>query len=859
MVRKMINTRIYPGIILLACLLLATGAGAIPYGYITNSGTATVSIIDTTTDSVIDTVNVELLPIGVAISPDSTKVYVTHYANNSVSVIDTATHSIIATVKVGTFPYGIVVTPDGSKVYVAHSGSNSVSVIDTGTNTVVGGIPVGYGPYGMTVTPDGTKVYVANSNSYSISVIDTATNTVFATVDNGFQTIPCCVAVTPDGAKVYVTNSNKNNVSVIDTATNTITASVTVESNPVGVAVTPDGTKIYVANSGSDSVSVIDTATNTVITTINVDDYPYGIAVTPDGTKVYVANYYSNTVSVINTATDTVSNTVNVDSYPLAFGQFISSYPIPTEASAPLNADFTATITSGIAPLTVQFQDTSQGNPTGWNWDVDGDGFSDYSEKNCIHTYSEPGDYTVTLSVTGNGALDSIIRTAYIHILSELPTSEHITLNLHPGWNFISVLQTLAEGHRTAGEVFSGVETGGHSIFWYDASHQNWDQINPNDTLDPFKGIWVYSVSSAQVTLTLYEDPSMEHTVVLQPGWNAIGFPFIYSAREALFSVQNAWTHMFGYDSGSQMYETSIVNGGSGAHSDMYPVIPGKGYWVFMNEGGTLSFSIFPLETDFPMVDESYPVYRIITPNLTNEEIQQLGTLFGVSGDVEDFIPSSGISRITDYSTDPYAIFEYNHNSGSYTYQIPDKAMPSSTNIQPDLPSDEEARVIATRYLLERNLLPEGVHFCCVSIGSSYGTYSPTSTTVYNLTKHVRFTREIEGIPVYSGGITVTIGEGGEVVGVTNSVGQYDPVPVLYMKIRSPVQAYERLRAGDLIMRPLCCTSYYAVRNISLGYLTDNQVGTHEYMLPVYAFECHESSGTEEITLFVWAVDPSDV
>jgi hypothetical protein len=79
------------------------------------------------------------------------------------------------------------------------------------------------------------------------------------------------------------------------------------------------------------------------------------------------------------------------------------------------------------------------------------------------------------------------------------------------------------------------------------------------------------------------------------------------------------------------------------------------------------------------------------------------------------------------------------------------------------------------------------------------------------------------------------------------------------MEIRTPVQAYERLRAGDLIMRPLCCTSYYAVRNISLGYWIEDTVSTQEYMLPVYAFACHEPSGTEEITLCVWAVDPADV
>ena len=51
------------------------------------------------------------------------------------SVIATATNTVIATIPVGAEPLGVAVTPDGSKVYVANS-HNSVSVIDTATNTV---------------------------------------------------------------------------------------------------------------------------------------------------------------------------------------------------------------------------------------------------------------------------------------------------------------------------------------------------------------------------------------------------------------------------------------------------------------------------------------------------------------------------------------------------------------------------------------------------------------------------------------------------------------------------------------------------------------------------------------------------
>ena len=102
-------------------------------------------------------------------------------------MINTATNSLITNVTVGSgnTPIGIAVTPDGSRVYVSDYGSGKVSVINTTDNTVAATVTVGTNPYGVAVTPDGSKVYVANAGSNSVSVISTATNAVTATVTVG--------------------------------------------------------------------------------------------------------------------------------------------------------------------------------------------------------------------------------------------------------------------------------------------------------------------------------------------------------------------------------------------------------------------------------------------------------------------------------------------------------------------------------------------------------------------------------------------------------------------------------------------------------------------------------------------------
>lgn len=58
--------------------------------------------------------------------------------------------------------------------------------------------------------------------------------------------------------------------------------------------------------------------------------------------------------------------------------------------------DFSASPTSGNAPLKVAFTDNSTGSPTSWNWDF-GDG-TNSTEENPVHTYNSSGQYTVTLT-----------------------------------------------------------------------------------------------------------------------------------------------------------------------------------------------------------------------------------------------------------------------------------------------------------------------------------------------------------------------------------------------------------------------------------------------------------------------------
>ncbi len=87
------------------------------------------------------------------------------------------------------------------------------------------------------------------------------------------------------------------------------------------------------------------------------------------------------------------------------------------EPAAPV-ADFSADVTSGSKPLTVKFTDQSVGSITSWFWEF-GDGETS-SDQNPSHTYTNGGDFTVSLTITGPGGSDDDVKADYIHVTDSI-------------------------------------------------------------------------------------------------------------------------------------------------------------------------------------------------------------------------------------------------------------------------------------------------------------------------------------------------------------------------------------------------------------------------------------------------------
>ncbi|MCE3554319.1 Hsp70 family protein [Pseudonocardia sp. RS11V-5] len=277
--------------------------------YVVNSGSNSISLVDTGTNAITATVPVSNGPPQFAsISPDGARLYVSVYdpgtsattAVNTVDVVDTGSHSITHIIPVGLHPYASAVSPDGNTILVPNHDSADISVIDWRTRSVVARIPVKPNPHFVAFTKDGSKAFVADHESNVVSVLDVQSRTVTAVIPVGRS--PHSLAVSPDQSSVYVVDYDQNTVSVIDVASEKVTGTIPVGANPQSVVFAPDGRHAYVANNGDGTVSVIDTGTRAVVSTVQVGRSPTTIAVAPDGRTAYVTNFDDNTLSVLRTA-----------------------------------------------------------------------------------------------------------------------------------------------------------------------------------------------------------------------------------------------------------------------------------------------------------------------------------------------------------------------------------------------------------------------------------------------------------------------------------------------------------------------------------------------------------------------------
>src|SRR3984957_20394595 len=106
-------------------------------GFIPSESTGELNAIDTVNFKVLKVITLPpgSRPMSVKVASDGRKIYVSNGRAGTVSVLDSRTYELLNTIKVGVRPWGIALSPDGKFLYTANGPSNDVSVVDLASNS----------------------------------------------------------------------------------------------------------------------------------------------------------------------------------------------------------------------------------------------------------------------------------------------------------------------------------------------------------------------------------------------------------------------------------------------------------------------------------------------------------------------------------------------------------------------------------------------------------------------------------------------------------------------------------------------------------------------------------------------------
>jgi YVTN family beta-propeller protein len=363
--------------------------------YVANYDSESISVISTTSYTTVATISVPGQRIeGLAFDPTNSLVYAADYYNtnfltagNTVSVINTTTNSVVGTITVGQSPVSVAYDPANEEMYVTNSGSDSVSVISSPSVSV--------SPSTYSIDAGQTIILTATPQSGSGSYPSYS----WYSKTPGSSTLSAVGGVT---AQTYSFVTSTNSVlgtyyfeaTVTDSngATSLLSseASVTVLADPT-VSISPSGSVTYTV--GQTASQLTASVTYTGQNTVPIEWYSNVVDSSSGGTDTG----YSGTVY---TPPTTTAGTVYY--YATVRDSGVSGYSSTSNVVelTVRSAHYQAVNYSGY------FQEN--GLPTGTAWEITVDGQTFESNNQSIFLILPAGTYSYTVSsVAGYSASPS--------------------------------------------------------------------------------------------------------------------------------------------------------------------------------------------------------------------------------------------------------------------------------------------------------------------------------------------------------------------------------------------------------------------------------------------------------------------
>ncbi|MDE2804886.1 MAG: beta-propeller fold lactonase family protein [Gemmatimonadota bacterium] len=327
--------------------------------YVANQASASVSVIDAASGTVIETIDLTRLgfdpncrPHHTAVDPDGSHWYVSLIGGGNVLRFN-ADNELVSRAPFET-PGLLSVDPTSDRLYVGRSmmavnPPQRIGEIDRNDMTVQELDVFFPRPHALTIDPSTNRIFTASLVENRVAVVESGTEALELVDIDGPPHTLVQFALSPDGRHLVATTQLTGRLLVFDATTPQLrlVSEVEVGTQPWHPVFSPSGDRVYFGAKDDDAVVVVETDGWSVVTRITAPGIvePHGSAVTADGRYLFVSNRnlkgaYTptrqvednadvGTVVKIDTRTLEVVQTIEVGTYPagISLGAVSTSSP----------------------------------------------------------------------------------------------------------------------------------------------------------------------------------------------------------------------------------------------------------------------------------------------------------------------------------------------------------------------------------------------------------------------------------------------------------------------------------------------------------------------------------------------------
>lgn len=307
-----------------------------------SSQKAGISQVDLSTMTVVKTIDVKAkAPRGIGITDDGRYLIVATRENSSISVIDTTTDEVVNQIFVGKNPEFVRVK--GNYAFISSEPSAvggpppkpgtheeedeeddddedelpaKIAVVDLVEGKLIREITGGPETEGIEFSADGKLLVITNEADNTITVHDIESGELVKTIKTTeYGKRPRGIKLSPDGSTYLATLEFGNQYLVLDKDFN-VTKVVNTGETPYGVAFDEAGKLIYVATNRAHKLEVYDASTHEMVNSAESGKRCWHFSFTPDNQKILLACGKSDDVYVYNTSDMSLSTKIDVPGMP---------------------------------------------------------------------------------------------------------------------------------------------------------------------------------------------------------------------------------------------------------------------------------------------------------------------------------------------------------------------------------------------------------------------------------------------------------------------------------------------------------------------------------------------------------------